>query len=64
MTVSRALRDDGLVTDKTRKGAARRAGFRDAMKSAGLSAHRMIRFGTPPMSIKDGHFVGQNLQQY
>ena len=52
------------TNDEWTRGAARRAGFRDAMESAGLSAHRMIRFGTPPMSIKDGHFVGQNLQQY
>jgi len=24
----------------------------------------MIRFGSPPMSIKDGYFVGSNLKQY
>ncbi len=52
------------TNDEWTRGAARRAGFRAAMENAGLSAHRMIRFGTPPMSIKDGHFVGSNLKQY
>jgi len=52
------------TNDEWTRGSARRAGFKQAMESAGLSAHRMIRFGTPPMSIKDGHFVGENLKQY
>ena len=52
------------TNDEWTRGAARRAGFKDAMEAAGLSAHRMIRFGQPPMSIKDGHFVGSNLKQY
>jgi len=52
------------TNDEWTRGAARRAGFKDAMEGAGLSAHRMIRFGQPPMSIKDGHFVGSNLKQY
>ncbi len=52
------------TNDEWTRGAARRAGFKEAMENAGLSAHRMIRFGQPPMSIKDGHFVGQNLSQY
>jgi len=52
------------TNDEWTRGAARRAGFREAMESAGLSPHRMIRFGNPPMSIKDGHFIGKNLKQY
>lgn len=34
------------------------------MHAAGLSSHRLIRFGTPPVSIKDGDEVGENLKQY
>lgn len=52
------------TNDEWTRGAARRTGFRKAMEDAGLSAHRMIRFGNPPMSIKDGYFVGKNLKQY
>ncbi len=52
------------TNDEWTRGAARRTGFKNAMEAAGLSAHRMIRFGTPPMSIKDGHHIGQNLDQY
>ena len=52
------------TNDEWTRGAARRAGFKQAMEAAGLSSHRMIRFGTPPMSIKDGYFVGTNLNQY
>lgn len=52
------------TNDQWTRGAARREGYRKAMAAAGLSAHRMIRFGTPPMSIKDGYQIGQNLKQY
>jgi len=52
------------TNDEWTRGSARRAGFKRAMENAGLSAHRMIRFGSPPMSIKDGFFVGSNLHQY
>lgn len=52
------------TNDEWTRGAARRSGFRSAMEDAGLSPHRMIRFGTPPMSIKDGYFIGKNLKQY
>ena len=52
------------TNDEWTRGASRRAGFKKAMEEAGLSAHRMIRFGSPPMSIKDGYFVGSNLKQY
>lgn len=52
------------TNDEWTRGASRRTGFRNAMEAAGLSSHRMIRFGTPPMSIKDGYFIGKNLKQY
>ena len=52
------------TNDEWTRGSARRAGFKRAMENAGLSAHRMIRFGTPPMSIRDGNFIGKNLSQY
>ncbi len=52
------------TNDEWTRGAARRIGFRKAMEDAGLSSHRMIRFGSPPMSIKNGYFIGQNLKQY
>ena len=52
------------TNDVWTRGASRREGFRKAMTDAGLSAHRMIRFGNPPMSIQDGYFVGKNLDQY
>jgi len=52
------------TNDEWTRGAARRTGFRKAMEFAGLSPHRMIRFGTPPMSIKDGHFIGTHLNDY
>ncbi|MFK7861423.1 MAG: LacI family DNA-binding transcriptional regulator [Granulosicoccus sp.] len=52
------------TNDEWTRGAARRAGFRNAMEAAGLSSHRMIRYGTPPMSIKDGFHIGKNLKQY
>lgn len=52
------------TNDVWTRGAARRQGFRKAMTDAGLSDHRMIRFGNPPMSIKDGYFVGKNIKQY
>lgn len=52
------------TNDEWTRGAARRAGFRKAMEAASLSSHRMIRYGTPPMSIKDGYHIGKNLHQY
>lgn len=50
--------------DAWTRGAARRAGFEDAMRSAGLSAHRMIRYGTPPISIEDGYQIGSQFKQH
>ena len=52
------------TNDEWTRGSARRLGFTRAMEDAGLSAHRMIRYGNPPMSIKDGYDVGKNLHQY
>ncbi len=50
--------------DAWTRGAARRAGFEDAMQSAGLSAHRMIRFGKPPISIEDGFQIGAQYSEH
>lgn len=52
------------TNDEWTRGSARRSGFTKAMEAASLSSHRMIRVGTPPMSIKDGYEVGKNLKHY
>jgi len=44
----------GESGDDWTRGAARRAGFRAAMAAAGLSGHRILQAGRPPMSIEDG----------
>ncbi|MEM1074192.1 MAG: LacI family DNA-binding transcriptional regulator [Pseudomonadota bacterium] len=44
----------GEAADDWTRGAERRKGFVEAMQAAGLSAHRMMRAGKPPMSIEDG----------
>ncbi|MEP4194688.1 MAG: LacI family DNA-binding transcriptional regulator [Aliishimia sp.] len=44
----------GEVDDAWTRGAARRAGWRDAMEEAGLSTHRLMKIGKPPISIEDG----------
>ncbi len=44
----------GEADDAWTRGAARRAGWRDAMEAAGLSAHRLMKIGKPPLSIEDG----------
>ena len=44
----------GETGDDWTRGAQRRAGFRDAMVKAGLSDHRILQAGKPPMSIEDG----------
>jgi len=44
----------GELGDDWTRGAERRAGFRAAMTAAGLSAHRILQAGKPPMSIEDG----------
>ncbi|MEO0379856.1 MAG: LacI family DNA-binding transcriptional regulator [Pseudomonadota bacterium] len=44
----------GEVEDDWTRGAARRKGFSAAMAEAGLSDHRILRIGKPPLSIEDG----------
>lgn len=44
----------GEAEDAWTRGAARRRGFVDAMTAAGLSAHRVLQMGKPPISIEDG----------
>lgn len=44
----------GEAGDDWTRGAERRAGFSGAMQQAGLSDHRLLRIGRPPMSIQDG----------
>jgi len=44
----------GEDQDDWTRGAARRKGFVSAMEQAGLSAHRLLMIGTPPVSIEDG----------
>ncbi|MBG6209677.1 LacI family gluconate utilization system Gnt-I transcriptional repressor [Labrenzia sp. EL_126] len=44
----------GEGQDDWTRGAARRNGFLQAMRDARLSAHRMIRYGIPPLTIDSG----------
>ena len=44
----------GEEGDDWTRGSERRAGFCEAMRAAGLSDHRILRAGKPPMSIEDG----------
>lgn len=44
----------GEGQDDWTRGAARRNGFLKAMQDKGLSAHRMIRYGIPPLTIDNG----------
>ena len=44
----------GEKADDRTRGAQRRMGFVDAMQEAGLSPHRLMHAGMPPMSIADG----------
>jgi len=44
----------GEAEDDWTRGAARRKGFASAMAGAGLSAHRQVKLGKPPLSIEDG----------
>lgn len=44
----------GEAKDDWTRGAARRQGFIDAMNAAGLSPHRLLQIGKPPLSIEDG----------
>lgn len=44
----------GEADDEWTRGAARRNGWRQAMEAAGLSTHRLLKIGKPPISIEDG----------
>jgi len=44
----------GEASDDWTRGAERRLGFCDAMSAAGLSSHRIVQQGRPPMSIEEG----------
>ena len=44
----------GEADDDWTRGAARQRGFLDAMEAAGLSAHRILKIGKPPLSIEEG----------
>jgi len=44
----------GEADDDWTRGAVRRLGYLDAMEDAGLSAHRFLKIGKPPLSIEDG----------
>ena len=44
----------GEAGDDWTRGAARREGYRKAMIEKGLSDHRILQLGKPPLSIEDG----------
>ncbi len=44
----------GETDDKDTRGAARRAGVRDALRDAGLDDGRMLAFAPPPISMSQG----------
>lgn len=55
----------GEGQDDWTRGAARREGFVAAMQQSGLSAHRLLMIGKPPLSIEDGAAaIPQLLTQY
>ncbi len=51
----------GEADDAWTRGAARRAGWRETMLDAGLSDHRLMKIGKPPLSIEDGASAAQKL---
>ena len=65
--IARGFRNIAFVSeaqDAWTRGAARRAGFEEAMQGAGLSAHHMVRFGKPPISIEDGYQIGADFKKH
>jgi len=44
----------GGTTNRDTRGADRRTGYEAAMRALGLSDSRVISFGTPPISMKQG----------
>lgn len=55
----------GEGQDDWTRGAARRNGYLQAMREAGLSPHRMMQYGIPPLTIEAGsEAAGQILQDY
>ena len=44
----------GGTTNRDTRGAARREGYEMAMRQLGLAENRVISFGTPPISMKQG----------
>ncbi|MEM9048577.1 MAG: LacI family DNA-binding transcriptional regulator [Pseudomonadota bacterium] len=44
----------GEAKDDWTRGAARRSGYLESMQAKGLSAHRCLQYGSPPLSIEDG----------
>jgi len=44
----------GEADDDWTRGGARRAGFEDGMRAAGLSPDRSVAYGLPPLSVEDG----------
>lgn len=53
----------GEDDDAWTRGGARRQGFLDAMQAEGLSTHRLMRLGKPPLSIEDGAGAAKVLLQ-
>lgn len=53
----------GEAQDAWTRGAARREGYIQAMEAAGLSSHRVLRIGKPPLSIEDGAAAAKQLLQ-
>ncbi|MEM6594916.1 MAG: LacI family DNA-binding transcriptional regulator [Pseudomonadota bacterium] len=51
----------GEADDAWTRGAARRAGWLEAMAHAGLSSHRLMEIGKPPLSIEDGALATPDL---
>ncbi|OED39413.1 LacI family transcriptional regulator [Chromatiales bacterium (ex Bugula neritina AB1)] len=65
--IERGYRNIAFVSeedDAWTRGAARRAGFEQAMLEAGLSTSHMVRYGKPPMTIEHGYEVGSAFKRY